>query len=126
MTTDYAIRIVLHLAAKKDYANSNEISKEMGIPRTYILKQTKVLKEAGIIDEKRGVNGGFILKADPNKLTLLDVSLKFEKTMIINRCLEEDQHCSRHAASYCKVRKLLGKAQSELSTLLSVKISEFL
>jgi len=126
VTTDYAVRIVLYLAIKKDYVNSSEISREMGIPRTYILKLTKNLKDAGIIGEKRGVVGGFILKKDPDELTLWDVYKVFERTMVLNRCLEEDEHCSRDAVSYCTVRKFLVEVQSEVIRMMSKRISDFL
>ena len=126
VTTDYAVRIVLYLAAKKDVASSGEISREMGIPHNYILKLMKTLKEGGILSEKRGIDGGFILKAVPEDLTLWTVLNLFEKTMVINKCLEENQYCSRNAAAYCKVRKLLGEMQTELQERLNVKFSELL
>jgi len=126
VTTDYAVRIVLYLASKKDYANSYEISSEMGIPHSYILKITKVLKDAKIISEKRGINGGFILTKKPENISIMSILILFEKTMQINRCLEKDKYCSRNAAGYCKVRESLSGVQTALDEMLSVKISEFL
>ena len=126
VTTDYAVRIVLYLASKNDIASSSEIAREMGIPQTYILKLTKVLKEAGILGEKCGAGGGFVLKKDPEQITLLTVVGLFEKTLYINRCLEEDQFCSRDAVAYCKVRELLSEIQTDLGRRLDVKITEFL
>ena len=126
VTTDYAIRIVLFLVLKKGIANSAEMAEAMGIPHSYILKITKVLKSVDILAEKRGINGGFVLKKSPEELTLLTIIAALEKTININRCLEEDKYCSRYATSYCKVRKLLCEAQVELFRRLDVKISEFI
>ena len=126
VTTDYAVRIVLYLASKKDVANSGEIAREMGIPPNYILKLMKTLKEGGVLSEKRGVDGGFMLKAAPEELTLWTILNLFEKTMVINKCLEGDPYCSRNAVAYCKVRDLLGEVQNELYGKLNVKISELL
>ena len=126
VTTDYAIRIVLHLIQKKGVANSNEIASAMGIPRSYILKIAKKLKEANILSERRGIDGGFVLIRDPDQLTLLDIVGALERTVNINRCLEEDEYCSRSAVSYCKVRELLVELQSELARGLNVKLSEFI
>ena len=126
LTTDYAIRIVLYLIQKKGVANSNEIAGAMGIPRSYILKIAKTLKDADILSEKRGVEGGFVLRADPAQLTLLDIVSALERTVNINRCLEEDEYCSRDAVSYCKVRELLVKLQDELAQGLNVKVTEFI
>ena len=126
VTTDYAIRIVLHLAQKDGFATSKEISEEMHIPHTYIPKITRLLKEAKILSEKRGVYGGFMLTRSPDEIKLLDIVGSLEKTVNINRCLEEDQYCSRHAVAYCKVRKLLAEIQLELGHRLDVTISEFI
>ena len=125
VTTDYAIRIVLYLASKQCVANSNEIAENMGIPQSYILKITKTLKQAGILSEKRGVDGGFVLRRDPDELTLLDIVSALERTVNINRCLEDDEYCSRAAVPFCEVRKVLVKLQGQLEEGLSVKISQF-
>jgi len=126
VTTDYAIRIVLYLAIKQRVVNSNEIANAMGIPPTYIMKITRTLKNAGILSERRGVGGGFVLSKAPEQLTLLDIVDALEKTVNINRCLEEDEYCSRNAAAFCTVRKLLVCLQAELAEGLNVKISELI
>jgi len=126
VTTDYAVRIVLYLATKQKITNSNEIAKAMGIPPSYIMKITRKLKLAGIVSEKRGVAGGFVLIRAPEELTLLEIVSALEKTTNINRCLEEDGYCSRNAASFCTVRRLLARLQAQLNEGLSVKISELL
>ena len=126
VTTDYAIRIVLYLAIKDRVVNSSEIAKAMGIPPTYIMKITRTLKQANILSEKRGVDGGFMLNRAPEKLTLLEIISALEKTVNINRCLEEDEYCSRNAVSFCNVRKLLVRLQAELAEELNIKISELI
>ena len=126
MKTDYAVRIVLYLAIKMDFASSYEIAEEMGIPRTYILKLTKILEKAGILQGKRGADGGFLLSVPPQELPLLTILGLFENTMLISRCLEANAFCSRCAAPYCKVRELLLETQMEVNSKLSAKISEFL
>jgi len=126
VTTDYAVRIVLYLAMNDRVVSSGEIAKVMGIPPTYIMKITRTLKHANIVSEKRGVDGGFVLNRAPDQLTLLDIVSALEKTVNINRCLEEDKHCSRNAVAFCNVRKLLVRLQAELAEGLNVKISELI
>ena len=126
VTTDYAIRIVLYLAAKDRVVNSGEIAGAMGIPPSYIMKITRQLKSVNILSEKRGVDGGFVLSMAPDQLSLLDIVGALEKTVNINRCLEEDGHCSRNAVSFCTVRRLLARLQAEFAEGLNVKISELI
>lgn len=112
ITTDYAIRTVLFLAIKKDVVSSSEISAAMKIPQNYILVLTKRLREAGIIDTIRGSNGGFVLKKEPWDISIHDIIQAMEGTTKINRCLEEDHYCSRHAIDTCPVRKNYEKFQT--------------
>lgn len=112
ITTDYAIRTVLFLAIKKDVVSSSEISVAMKIPQNYILVLTKRLREAGIIDTIRGSNGGFVLKKEPWDISIHDIIQAMEGTTKINRCLEEDHYCSRHAIDTCPVRKNYEKFQT--------------
>lgn len=59
VTTDYAIRIVLYLAIKKEITTSKEIGAAMGIPKNYVLKITHKLVEAGIIERLVGGRAAF-------------------------------------------------------------------
>ena len=59
VTTDYAIRIVLYLAIKKEITTSKEIGAAMGIPKNYVLKITHKLVEAGIIERLVGAQAEY-------------------------------------------------------------------
>lgn len=89
-------------------------------------KITKVLKNNEIVREVRGSAGGFMLKKDPDDLSVLTILRAFEKTMNINRCLEEDAFCSRNATVYCVIRKIYAEIQEELYKRLDIKLSTFL
>ncbi|MDR2202855.1 MAG: Rrf2 family transcriptional regulator [Nitrososphaerota archaeon] len=126
VTTDYGIRVVLYLAKKRGVASSSEICANMGIPHTYMHKIVKPLKKAEILREVRGSNGGFVLIKSPNDFSILTIVNAFEKTMNLNKCLEEDKFCSRNASSCCKIRELYVNAQAEFHQNLDVKVSTFL
>ena len=109
-TTDYAIRVVLYLAIKKEITTSKEIGAAMGIPKNYV--------EAGIIERLVGAQGGFSLAQNIDDITLLDILNIMEPTMRVNRCLEEDKFCSRYATENCPVRGFYCKLQEELEKSL--------
>ena len=85
VTTDYAIRIVLYLAIKKEITTSKEIGAAMGIPKNYVLKITHKLVEAGIIERLVGAQGGFSLAQKIDDITLLDILNIMEPTMRVTR-----------------------------------------
>lgn len=114
VTTDYAIRIILYLAMRKEITTSKEIAAAMGIPKNYVLKITHKLVEAALIKRLVGVQGGFALEKNAAEITLLDIVNIMEPTMRINRCLEDDRFCSRYATENCPVRSFYCILQNEM------------
>jgi Rrf2 family nitric oxide-sensitive transcriptional repressor len=118
LTTDYAIRTVLYLAIKGELATAKEIAEAMGIPSYYQLKITAKLVHSGIIRRMQGVKGGFSLNRKTTEITLFDIVDAMEPTMRINRCLEEDNYCSRFATASCPVRRFYVTMQGEIEDKL--------
>ena len=80
-TTDYAIRIVCYLAAQRQRISTSELSQKLSVPSSYIPKITKKLKQAGIIEACEGINGGYQIAKQPEKISLRDVISCTESTM---------------------------------------------
>ena len=114
VSTDYAIRIVLHLAVKGGAATSSEISGQMGIPRSVIATLAKPLQKAGILTTQRGTGGGFALGRRPEDISLHEIINLIEGTTRINCCLESEDACSRNATAICKVHKFYLQEQAKL------------
>lgn len=111
ITTDYAVRFVLFLAAEGQ-AGAAEISRGMGIPRGQFGDISRLLRRGGIIAAKRGLNGGYYLTKKPEEITLREIITLAEPTTRINRCLEEEKFCSRHAVEHCTVRRFYTQVQA--------------
>nr|WP_172689686.1 Rrf2 family transcriptional regulator [Enterococcus faecalis]ARO46179.1 Rrf2 family transcriptional regulator [Enterococcus faecalis] len=127
ISTDYAIRIVLYLAAKRKSTTSNELADSLGIPQSIVFKIGKELSDNGIISVSTGVYGGFLLKKKPEDIRLFDIINIFEPTIKLNRCLEEDRYCSRFATESCSVRNFYCKLQQRFENdLKNISIKELL
>ena len=111
VTTDYAIRMTLFLAILGTPMGSEDISKQMGIPKQMIAQIAKPLRNAGIIATKRGVGGGFSLNRKPEDISLADIF----------NAVEEDCYCSRHATETCPVRKFYKEMQTFMDEAFSGK-----
>lgn len=94
ITTDYAIRCVLYLAMKDSSVNALEISEAMCIPHNYVQQILRRLRIAELVDSSQGRGGGYKLAKDPKDISMMDIMVLFEKTMRVNRCLEDDHFCS--------------------------------
>ena len=114
VSTDYAIRIVLHLAVKGGAAISSEISGQMGIPQSMIATLAKPLQKAGILTTQRGTGGGFALGRRPEDISLHEIVNLMEGTTRINRCLEPDGFCSRKGTASCSAHRFFLREQEKL------------
>lgn len=103
-STNYAIRVIVEMT-KETKMTCKEIAELLDVEESYAAGILSKLRKAGVIRAVQGVQGGFVMEADVKKLTLYDVAKIMESTLKINRCLEEDEYCSRDATSYCEVRK---------------------
>lgn len=116
--TDYAIRMVLYLAAVDRPASANEISAGMSIPQSSITTAIfPILRKTGIIAALRGTNGGYVLARRPDKISLGEIIKLMEGTTRINHCMEDDHYCSRGAIEDCPVRKFYVQIQAGIDKI---------
>ena len=114
VTTDYAIRTVLVLAAENRMMTADEISTQMSIPFNYLQKIVRKLVVKGILRTKRGRYGGFLLGMKAGEITLYDIISTMEPTIAINRCTEKDCYCNRNAVAACPVRDIYSNMQKNI------------
>lgn len=78
-TVEYAIRAVVFLANSQGRAfPSHDIAEDTDVPPGYMSKVMHALAKADLVSSQRGTGGGYILTADPNRLTLLDVLIAMD------------------------------------------------
>lgn len=109
---DYAIRIVLGVAAKKGgLVSASEVSEQMHVPYRFLRKISLALVKAGILQSRRGSGGGLTLARPVEEINLLEVIQAISaKGTGINLCLREDAGCELSAN--CKLHpKLIGIQQ---------------
>ncbi len=131
--TDYAFRIIRHLAQNEDkIVGAPKISESEYVPKRFTLRILRKLNLAGITDAKRGANGGFFLKKPKEDITLYDIILAIEGPIVINRCQDsEDPYCSKNCAmgtdfSTCGFHNALGEIQSNIIDMFkNLKMSDF-
>lgn len=82
-------------------------------------KSSKEESRAGLTRTYVGKNGGFAVNKPAQQIDLLSIIEIMENTVKINRCLEEDEYCSRFATATCPVRSFYCILQDELESKLS-------
>lgn len=127
ITTDYAIRTIIYLGSQKEIVTSVQIAEGMKIPHSYLAKVLRKLKNRGMIAATAGSKGGYYLTKDLKEITIGEILETMENTMKINRCLEQDEYCSRYATDYCQVRSYFAGIQTILEKkVMSVTMEEVL
>jgi len=117
--TDYAVRILIHLAAASDdeRVSASEVARGIEAPESFVSKVLQQLVLRGLVTSRRGAGGGFQLAVQPEGVTLLDVVEMLEGPLQINLCLPGEETCDRK--SWCGVHPIWSEAQDALKRVLA-------
>lgn len=103
-STDYAVRVVLHLATLEEGARESisGISRTRDLPVPFVRRIVSRLAEVGILRTVRGAGGGVALAREASRITLHDVVSAMEGPTCASPCLEEPGSCKLSGS--CPVR----------------------
>jgi Rrf2 family nitric oxide-sensitive transcriptional repressor len=72
--TDYALRVLMHLAARPDrHASIGEMARVYNISHNHLMKVVHDLRKGGYLDSVRGRAGGVRLARPPSQINVGDV-----------------------------------------------------
>ena len=123
--TDYAVRVMIHLATLPPGSKAQLISLEhaTGVSGSFLSKVMQRLVHAGFVASHRGNGGGFCLRVDSDKTSLLEIIEAMEGPTRLNVCLASGESCERQ--SWCGVHPVWERAQATLRAVLaSVSIGQ--
>lgn len=123
--TDYGFRVVLYVAGilPGEVVSAQEIAVSQRIPQRFLQKVMRPLTRAGIVCSKRGVAGGYALSRAADEITLYDVVLAMEGSVVLNRCLNETAVCTLRVKTACPVHQALSGVQEQF--VLSLRAVSF-
>jgi len=123
--TDYAVRLVVHLAKHygKEPISTRVAASEEYVPYQLACKLMQKLNNAKLVTSCMGPRGGFVLAAEPSKISLLDVVETIQGSINMNRCLLSEDACPKQKT--CTVRvKLAGLQKNINSSLAGITLDE--
>jgi Rrf2 family nitric oxide-sensitive transcriptional repressor len=125
--SDYALRLVLYLAAHPERVVSiHEVSRAYAVSPHHMVKVARLLIERGIVAAVRGRRGGLQLKVPPDRLTVGALVRLTEPHFDIVECFDEEQN-SCPIAPACGMKGVLRRARGAfLGVLDEHTIAEFL
>lgn len=90
---DYACRALLELALEHDNSKPvqiKEIARRQKIPEKYLVQILVILKGAGLVTSKRGVEGGYMLSRSPAEISLGEVVKLIDGPLVPVKCNSDD------------------------------------
>lgn len=124
--TDYAVRAVAFIAARKGaVVNVTELEESLRIPRPFLRKILQRLTQEGILASAKGVGGGFRLRLGAETVKLTDIMRVFQGPVSFNECLFKRKICPNRMT--CRLKKKIDAIERHVITELeSVAISDLL
>lgn len=125
MKVDYGVRMLVYLALKPEgsYASTSEISSARHIPEPYLLHICSELQKAGVIESRRGPQGGHRLAKQSSEITVTDVVNSLDYSLAPLSCVDHADECQLSDA--CTQRDMWGEVEQLLLTHLdSVRVSD--
>jgi Rrf2 family protein len=117
---DYALRILRALGAGGQ-RTANELADGEQIPQQFAYKILKKLKLGGLVDIRRGADGGCSLAADLRDFSLYDLMRIMEADGSVAQCLGGCRACpwrAAHGGIPCTANSHLAQIQRALDTEL--------
>lgn len=103
-TSQYAIRIMAHIAKEgdKEFHNAKDISEALDISYKYLTRVMAQLVSAKLLTSTRGREGGYFLSKKPHEIKILDILATVKEAISDRECVlgtgmcTQSNKCSLH------------------------------
>lgn len=122
----YAFRALMAIASSPvgEAVTSAEIAKRYTIPHKFLEQILLDLRKAGMLDSKRGKNGGYVMLRPADTISFGEVLRLFEGPLAPLPCLSRQSYrrcedCVNEAQ--CEIRREFGRAYDASRTVLDTR-----
>jgi len=118
--SEYAILSLIVLSKASSPMDSETLSRELSIPKSFLAKILQALAKNGILKSFKGVNGGFVLHKDTQDINMLEVMSAVEgKAPAVFDCAPSLEDCPSDKAKLCTIWPFLNKLQGKIDSFLA-------
>lgn len=103
--TDYALRLLMALAATDAQMTIDEVAERYSISRNHLAKIVQDLQAAGLVETTRGRGGGMRLSPPPEEVNIGAVVRRFENMEGFVACMGGKADCT--IDGMCKLKPVL-------------------
>lgn len=115
----YAVRALLELSKRhgKGPVRSGEIAARQGIPPRFLENILNEMKTSGLVESRRGAQGGFLLACRPEQLTVGRVIRLIDGPLDPVRCTKEGSKVDCRLRDCCSLLELWQQAKTALEAV---------
>jgi len=118
--SEYAVLSLIVLSKSKTPLDSDTLSRELSISKSFLAKILQALAKANILNSYKGVNGGFVLNKEPKDINMLDVMSSVEgRAPSVFECATSVDDCPSNRADTCSIWPFLHKLQGKIDHFLA-------
>ncbi len=117
--SEYAL-LSLDIIAKSDKPlGSEQLSKELNLPKSFLAKILQNLAKSDILVSHRGSQGGYALNIDPANVSLYEIIFSAEgKRPAVFDCISYSDTCPKGAIGTCSISPFLARFQFKIDNYL--------
>ena len=118
--SEYAILSLIVLSKADAPMDSETLSTQLSIPKSFLAKILQSLAKNNILKSHRGVKGGFALLLPPQEISMLLIMSCVEgKAPAVFDCASSINDCPSDKASLCSIWPFLNKLQGKIDDFLA-------
>ena len=107
--TDYALRVLIYLAAKSEKSQISQISDYYDISFNHLKKTVHHLSKLGYVKSHQGRGGGIELAMDPKEINIAEVLVACEPNMSMVECMGTGNKCV--ITPVCQLKTIMTRAK---------------
>ncbi|HGZ71201.1 MAG TPA: Rrf2 family transcriptional regulator [Nitratifractor sp.] len=117
--SEYALLSLETINRSERPVGSEQIAKELNIPKSFLAKILQNLTKSNILVSLRGAQGGYRLNVEPKEVSLYDIIAAAEgKRPTVFDCISYSETCPNGAIGTCAISPFLAKFQYKIDTYL--------
>ena len=118
--SEYAILSLIVLSKASSPMDSETLSHELSIPKSFLAKILQALAKKNILKSFKGVKGGFVLQREASDISMLEVMSAVEgKAPAVFECAPSREDCPSDRAQICSIWPFLNKLQGKIDSFLA-------
>ncbi len=123
-STDYALRILIHLAKSQEPKTMRELVVSLHIPYNNVMKLVQRLSKSKLLITRQGKGGGITLGIDPKAISLLQVIQVIDGPTELSQCGNDGSHACE-LTELCQLKHVFSSIQSRINGIFdAVSVGE--